>query len=98
MAAGLPVVATSIGTTSEVIVGGVNGMLVPPADPGAIEDALNRLLGDDALRASLGQAARRTAEARFDWNVVAAAIHQTYLMETERKLAGAVPQPVTARD
>jgi len=98
LAGGLPVVATRTGTNGEVVVDGLNGLLVPPAAPGAIGSGLTRLLGDEALRLSLGHAARRTAEARFDWNVVAAAIHQAYLMETERRLAGVIAQPVTARD
>lgn len=97
MAAGLPVVATGIGTTSEVIVDGVNGLLVPPADSGSMGCALNRLLDDGALRASLSQAARRTSEMRFDWNVVASAVHQAYLIETER-VASPVPQPIALRD
>jgi glycosyltransferase involved in cell wall biosynthesis len=41
-------------------------MLVPPDDPGALADALVRLLGDPPLVRSLGAAARAESVARFD--------------------------------
>jgi glycosyltransferase involved in cell wall biosynthesis len=40
-------------------------MLVPPGEPDALGRALNQLLEDDALRASLGKAARLRAEEEF---------------------------------
>lgn len=51
--AGLPVVATAVGALPEVITDGVNGLLVPPTDEGALHDALARLAGDRALLARL---------------------------------------------
>jgi glycosyltransferase involved in cell wall biosynthesis len=42
------------------------GILVPARHPSALADALARLLDDAALRATLGAAARRRAEAHFD--------------------------------
>ncbi len=58
MAGGLPVVATDVGGVHELVVDGVTGTLVPPSDPGALADALRRLLVDPALRARLGAAGR----------------------------------------
>ncbi len=56
MAAGLPVVATRVEGTEEVITDGQNGLLVPPADPQALSRAILRLLSDDHLRIQIGQA------------------------------------------
>ena len=57
MASGLPVVATSVGGTPEVIMDGVTGLLVPPGNPTALTNAMVRLLEDPGLRSEMGQAA-----------------------------------------
>jgi L-malate glycosyltransferase len=56
MAAGKPTVATDVGGTAELLRD--RGVLVPPADADALADALELVLGDDALAARLGAAAR----------------------------------------
>ena len=56
MAAGLPVVATEVGGTGELLRG--RGLLVPPSDAEALADGLGRVLGDPALAVRLGTAAR----------------------------------------
>jgi glycosyltransferase involved in cell wall biosynthesis len=66
MAAGLPVVASAVGGVPELVEDGVTGLLVPPGDAAALAAALERVLGDPALRARLGAAARARAEERFD--------------------------------
>jgi glycosyltransferase involved in cell wall biosynthesis len=53
MAAGLPIVASDVAGVPSLIADGVNGLLVPPGDPGAIADAVDRLLRDGALRRQL---------------------------------------------
>jgi glycosyltransferase involved in cell wall biosynthesis len=57
MAAGAPVVASKVGGNPEVIEDGVNGLLVPLDDGDAIVQAIERLLGDEALRERLTQRA-----------------------------------------
>ena len=61
MAAGCAVVGSAVPGVREVISDGVDGLLVPEADPPALADALERLLRDDALASRLGQAARALA-------------------------------------
>ncbi|MEO7497487.1 MAG: glycosyltransferase family 4 protein [Massilia sp.] len=78
MAAAKVVVVTQVGAVPEVVSDGVNGLLVPPADVAALSAALRRALTDAALRASLGQAARATIEARFGTEVVAARLAALY--------------------
>jgi glycosyltransferase involved in cell wall biosynthesis len=65
MAAGLPVVATAVGGTPEVVVDGVTGLLVPPRDPVALAEAITRLLHDPDLRRQMGQAGRERVKERF---------------------------------
>lgn len=55
---GNPIIATSVDGIPAALNNGRAGLLVPPADSGAIAEALIRLLSDEALRHSLSQAAR----------------------------------------
>ena len=64
MAAGLPVVSTDCDFgPREMIEDGVSGLLVPHNDAAALARGLSRLLGDAALRARLGAAAKERAAA-----------------------------------
>ena len=65
MAAGCACIASSAGPIPEVINNGEDGILVPPADPGAITAAVCQLLGDESLRKRLATAASRSALSRF---------------------------------
>lgn len=59
MARRKPVVNTRLDTdVPEVSPDGVTGITVPPGSPGALADAINRLLGDDGLRSWLGENGR----------------------------------------
>jgi glycosyltransferase involved in cell wall biosynthesis len=59
------VVATPVGGTSEVVVDGETGLLVPPRDPDALAAALRRLLEDAELRRRLGEAAYARVREHF---------------------------------
>jgi glycosyltransferase involved in cell wall biosynthesis len=63
MAAGRPVVATSVGGTPELLRD--RGMLVPPREPAAFAAAVERLLADPAYAATLGQRARDWSRAHL---------------------------------
>ncbi len=65
MAAGLPVIATSVGGFPEQIEHLKSGILVPPEDPHAIAEWVGRLRDDPALRERLGAAARERVRERF---------------------------------
>jgi glycosyltransferase involved in cell wall biosynthesis len=57
LAVGTPVVATDVGGVAEVVQDGVNGLLVPPQDVGALAEALRRVLDDAPLRERLAASA-----------------------------------------
>jgi L-malate glycosyltransferase len=62
MAAGRPVIATSVGGPAETITDGRDGLLAPPRDPHAWALAINQVLGDPALARRLGEAAGGSVE------------------------------------
>ena len=66
MSCGLPVVASTIGSTPAMIRNGETGFLTPQEDVGAIERVLRELLTDVALRRRIGRAARQAAVEQFD--------------------------------
>ncbi|MEO8194456.1 MAG: glycosyltransferase family 4 protein [Gemmatimonadales bacterium] len=70
MAAGVPLVASAVGSLPEVVDAPRGGVLVPPADPRALADATARLLDDPAARERLSISARESAR-RFSWASVA---------------------------
>jgi glycosyltransferase involved in cell wall biosynthesis len=71
MAAGLPVVASRVGSLTELIQDGVNGLLCDPGDPAALALALDQLRSGPGLRARLGQAARATVLRHHTWDGIA---------------------------
>ena len=79
MAAGRPVVNTSLPTTvPKVARHGLEGLTVPPNDAVALRDALQKLLDDRALAARLGDAAQVRAADEFDQNVFVQRIENLY--------------------
>ena len=66
MAMRLPVVSTNHSGIPEAIEDGWSGLLVPPADPDALVEAIARLLKDPQFRRRLGRNARDTVAERFD--------------------------------
>ncbi len=64
-AMGKPVLATAVDGTCEVVLHGQTGVLVPPAQSGALAEALVSLLQDPAQQCALGEAGRRRADEVF---------------------------------
>ena len=65
MASSLPVVSTRIGGVPEMVVEGSTGLLVAEHQPTALAEALARILADQALAKSLGEAGRQRAADLF---------------------------------
>jgi colanic acid/amylovoran biosynthesis glycosyltransferase len=66
MAIELPCVATGITGIPELIQDGISGLLVPPAEPDALANALARLIDDPGFRREVGHAGRRAVIGRFE--------------------------------
>jgi glycosyltransferase involved in cell wall biosynthesis len=63
MACGLPVVTTTVvGAGVDLVIPGVTGYTYPPGDCAALADCLERLIGDPALRKTMGEAARQRVD------------------------------------
>ncbi|HXO08903.1 MAG TPA: flippase-like domain-containing protein [Solirubrobacteraceae bacterium] len=86
-AAGTPVIASDIAGYRDVVRDGVDGVLVPPADPQALAEALRDLYEEPNRRAEMARAAARDVE-RFAWPHVADQVMGAY------EDAIATPKPV----
>jgi glycosyltransferase involved in cell wall biosynthesis len=64
MAVGLPVVATRISGSEDVVVVGENGLLVPPGEADALAEAIVSILNDPMRAAAMGQRGRQLVEQR----------------------------------
>lgn len=78
MACGLPVVATAVDGTPEIVDDPATGLLVRPHDAEGLADALARVLGDAPLRAAMGAEALRRSEADYTWAANAARMEDVY--------------------
>ena len=77
MAAGTPVIASAIAGYNDVVTNGVDGVLVPPADPQALAEELQLLALEPERRVAMGEAGRRSAE-RYAWPRIADEVKQVY--------------------
>jgi glycosyltransferase involved in cell wall biosynthesis/predicted N-acetyltransferase YhbS len=91
LALGLPVVATDVGGVGEEMHDGVDALLVPPRDPVALADAIERVVADPVLREHLASAAVRRA-GEFDVRRAVDRIEAVY-----RELAPAAAAEPTER-
>ena len=77
MATGRPLIVADAVGCREVVQPGENGFLVPPRDPGAIADAMERLIADGGLRSRMAHASRMMAKELFDVDKVNGVICET---------------------
>jgi glycosyltransferase involved in cell wall biosynthesis len=70
MAAGLPVIATSVGGLPEVVRNGIEGLLVPPGNIEALESAMRQLARDGTARLAMSRAAPERISQKFDARVM----------------------------
>lgn len=61
-------VSTDVSGVPELLKDGENGLVVPPEDPQALAQALERAIRDPALRKHLGESAERRVRDHFDHN------------------------------
>jgi glycosyltransferase involved in cell wall biosynthesis len=87
MAAGLPVVATAVGGIPEAITDGVDGLLVPVRDAGALAEALARVLDSPAIASRMAERARQKIHASFDARLVTRQLRDFYARCAKRPAA-----------
>lgn len=73
MASGVPVVATDVGGTGEIVTDGDDGILVPAGDPDALAGAISELVVDVERRKEMGRRASESVRRRFD---IARRVHE----------------------
>ena len=91
MGAELPVVACRVAAVPEVVLHDATGLLVPPRDPGALAETIERLIREPALARRLGQEGRRRSLG-FSPRVVAerflSAVHSTQDRQRQQARGG----------
>jgi glycosyltransferase involved in cell wall biosynthesis len=78
MAVGKPVIATAIGGTNEVVADGKTGLLVPPADPDALADAIRSLLVDPMWAEQLAVQGQTCVREEFSAEVMTRRVVDVY--------------------
>ena len=78
MSVGVPAVATTYGGNPYMITEGVNGLLVPEKDAGAMADAILKIMDDPALLKRLSDGARRLYREKFTARAMTAQLERMY--------------------
>lgn len=86
MATGLPVIGSAVGGLLDLVEDGRNGLLVPPRDVGALTAAIDRLVAQPTLAASLGESARRHVRDRYSFDRMVASFEHLYLTELHARV------------
>jgi glycosyltransferase involved in cell wall biosynthesis len=95
-AAGVPSVVTNVRGCREAVRQGENGLLVPPAEPQALADAILQLLDQPDAARAMGGAGRRMALERFDEELVFERVKAEYARLLAAKGLSA-PEPKSVR-
>ncbi len=91
MASGLPVIASDVGGLREVVEDGRSGILVPPANAGAIASAIGQLAESAELRSQMGAAARLRVAENYSMETMAAqtlALYRACVKKTQGERGG----------
>jgi L-malate glycosyltransferase len=78
MAAGVPVVATRVGGNPEIVRDGETGVLIEPGDEEGLARALEQLMAQEPLRATIAQNARKFARSNFTLDRVTRQYEELY--------------------
>jgi len=93
MAMGLPVVATNVTGSRDVIKDGENGLLVPYDDADAFREALLKIESDSKSYEAMCRASRKMAE-QYSWGKVASKVDRTYKEQPKVQELKVVPQTI----
>jgi len=91
MSYGIPAIASRVGGIPDIIEDGVSGVLVPPADPEALANAIEKLARDPAYARRLADAGRERLRAHFSWDTIIARWDAVY-REARAQAQRAVPR------
>jgi len=89
---GLPVIASATGAIPEIVAGGVNGLLVPPRDAGALASALSTLAHDSGLRQRMSIANLEKAQSLPTWDDFERKLDEQLIPQIESLLGQALPR------
>jgi len=78
MAAGKPIIATSVGGIPELIESGQNGILVEAGDEGKLASAIVKVLSDKSLARVIGENNMKKVRERYSWEVAARKAERLY--------------------
>jgi glycosyltransferase involved in cell wall biosynthesis len=78
MSSGLPVVTTDVGSITDLVTDGENGLIIPPHDPAVLAKALDTLLGDPERMANISKVNRSKILAHHSWRLAAAATNEVF--------------------
>jgi glycosyltransferase involved in cell wall biosynthesis len=89
LSVGLPCIATAVGGTPDVIVDGVNGLLITPDNADELRSALLKFLSDGSTRQRMGVQARETIQARYSLESTADQLASLYIRLAKKRMAAA---------
>ena len=78
MATRLPIIATDVGGSAELVVDGQIGRLVPPADVARLAEAIAELFADPEKAAAMGEAGCERVQAQFSLDAMVRAYLSLY--------------------
>src|SRR5216117_2525942 len=93
MSYGIPAIASRVGGIPDIIEDGVSGVLVPPADPEALANAIEKLARDPAYAKRLADGGRERLRTHFSWHVITAKWEAVY-----RTVSAGLPSPSSKRN
>ena len=80
MASGLPCITTEVGSgTSFVVRDGESGLVVPPENPAALENALQKLLENESLRKQMGKLGKERVRSEFSVEKMVSRVEAVYV-------------------
>ena len=79
MASGLAVITTDVGGIKDVIIDGVNGLIIPQSDPQAIADAVGRIYRDRGLAAKMSERSRQEAIVNYSARALTKRLEEIYI-------------------